>query len=133
MALFPYGHRGARAATAGWRAAALAFLCIGASGCAETWVKPGATPQQFVYAKADCDQRGIFRFSPDLKVIKVAEGYTAPASTTCTHHKRKTSCTTVGEHWVEPVYAEYDFNDDNREGMVRSCLFAKGWVPEQRR
>jgi hypothetical protein len=109
---------------------AVAFVFVSLlGGCAEEWVKPGATPRDFEAAEADCEARAYARFPERTRRELVRDEYYRPDETRCDSSGR--NCRTTRGQYVPPEYRTVDLNGNGRNADVRSCLFSRGWTPKK--
>ena len=110
------------------RAVVAALVLLG--GCAEHWVKPGATDADFAAVNATCVARSYTMFAPVPVTEQVGGGYFTPFHEVCRRRGPYLSCFEVGGEYVPPQYATVDANDPARTPVVRQCLYQNGWKPE---
>jgi hypothetical protein len=98
------------------------------TGCADTWVKPGSTEQEFEATKAECLSRAAARFPPMYQQVQIANGYTTPVNTTCNGFGGySVNCSSTGGQYVPPAVLNLDANVGARREDTRSCFFENGW------
>jgi uncharacterized lipoprotein len=107
------------------------LLVLTLSGCAEKWVKPGATEQQFEAMKAACNSKAMAAFPPMLRQVPLSNGYMTPTTTDCTRNAYSVSCTTTEGQYVPPAMRVIDDNVEARNQNIRSCYYENGWHPEE--
>jgi hypothetical protein len=97
------------------------------SACADTWVKPGATEQEFEATKTECMSRAAARFPPINRPVQIGNGYTTPVTTNCNGFGYSGNCISTGGQYVPPSIINIDDNQNGRQEDIRSCFFEKGW------
>ncbi|HFQ9142137.1 TPA: hypothetical protein ACHTOV_004653 [Enterobacter cancerogenus] len=90
------------------------IICVGfvllLSGCAQyKWVKEGANDRQEQIAETECEANSLRELPPD----NVISG-----KYTSVDKKKKSTDTS---------YTSIDMNKDQREILVKDCMFKKGW------
>ena len=118
---FGVGH----AAVAGTIAGAILLL----AGCAETWTKPGATPEQFDAAKAACTARASTDAPAQPQLVEMSPAYVTPMQMRCSGVAAAANCYPGGGEYVPPATRIVDRNQDLRRTLIRQCLFESGWRP----
>ncbi len=99
------------------------------TSCAERWVKPGGTQQEFMAMEADCTSRAFSSFPPVLQQRLVSPGYVTPPRLICENTGFFQRCIPYEGEYVEPVVTTVDANDPGRSSNIRSCFFKNGWRP----
>ena len=119
--------RNAAALGVGRAAIASAILLLG--GCAETWTKPGATPEQFDAAEAACTARANAAVPAQPERVMTSPGYVTPMQMRCSGMAAAANCYPGGGDYVPPTTRIVDRNQDLRRSVTRECLFESGWRP----
>jgi hypothetical protein len=97
------------------------------SGCASTWVHPGKPATELYPDEFACKQEAM-RVYPIVVVSQPSPGMHTPSQTYCQKNDRgDTHCTTYPGTYMPPTYSQYDINGRDRDQMVKSCLYARGW------
>ena len=110
------------------RLLSMVVLCLAVAGCAEEWVRPGGTPQQFQAEEAACLSDSYRRYPPaEVRELASEAYYTAP-ETRCDSTGR--NCIHRRPEYVPAHYQTRDLNDGPRTADVRACLFRRGWTPK---
>lgn len=99
------------------------------TSCAEKWMKPGGTQQEFMAMEADCTSRAFSSYPPLLRQRLVSPGYVTPPRLICEDIGYFQRCLPYEGEYIEPVVATVDANDPGRSSNVRSCFFKNGWRP----
>ncbi len=99
------------------------------SGCAEKWIKPGATEEEFDAMNAACYSQAAQRFPPNMRTMEVEPAHISPRVTQCREFYRGYQCIEDGGYLVPPTYADIDLNRDPRAAETRACYYRNGWVP----
>lgn len=97
-------------------------------GCAEEWVKPGATPVQFEGEEARCLADAYRRFPPAEVRELVSEAYYMAPDIRCDSNGR--NCYRKPPEYIPARFQTRDTNDPPRNADVRACLFRRGWTPK---
>ena len=112
------------------RRAALLLAAALVGGCAEHWVKPGATEADFAAVNAACIARSYTMFAPMPVTEQVGGGYYLPGQEICHRRGPYLSCFELPGQFEPPIYGTVDANDPARVPVVRQCLYQGGWRPE---
>ncbi|WP_211467612.1 hypothetical protein [Collimonas silvisoli] len=97
------------------------------SGCASTWVNPNKPATALYPDEFACKQEAM-RVYPIVVVSQVNPGMETPGNTYCRRNdKGDTHCTTYPGMYMPPSYSQYDINASDRDEIVKSCLYARGW------
>jgi hypothetical protein len=109
----------------------LAFLPVALvlSGCAEHWVKPGATAADFDAAETRCRAQSYAMLPPVMQRVMVSPASRTPVRTRCSGSGNSSNCTTTGGDYRPAVYRNDDINQAGRREMRRACLYQDGWRP----
>jgi hypothetical protein len=99
------------------------------AGCAETWTKPGATPEQFDAAQAACTAQANASVPTQREQVEMSPGYVAPMQMRCSGMGTAANCYPGGGEYMPPVTTTVDRNQNLRRTVMRSCLFENGWQP----
>jgi hypothetical protein len=108
---------------------ALSLTAFSMAGCAEEWVKPGASPAQFEAAEAQCLSDAYARFPPAETRELVSDAYYTAPEKRCDSNGN--NCYRKPPQYVPAHYQIRDTNNPPRTANVRNCLFRKGWTPKQ--
>ena len=111
------------------RACRLLFALICLTGCAERWVKPGASQAEFDAMQAGCTARGYARFPPLPQLVQTSPGVVMPMVTQCRQGRNGPVCYPVGGGYAPPSYVTVDSNLPGRSAEIRACFFENGWLP----
>ncbi len=110
--------------------AAVAGAVFLLAGCAETWTKPGATPQEFDAAEAACTARANAAVPPNRQEVQMSPGYVTPMQMRCSGPGPAANCYPVGgQQYVAPATTMVDRNQSLRRTVIRECLTEGGWRP----
>jgi hypothetical protein len=99
------------------------------SGCAEKWIKPGASEEEFDAMTAACYSQAAQRFPPNMRTVQVEPAHISPRITQCREFYRGYQCIEDGGYLLPPTYADIDLNRDPRAADTRACYYRSGWVP----
>jgi hypothetical protein len=105
-------------------------VALALSACAEKWVKPGGTPEEFEAIKAACVSTASSQFPPMIRQEQYGAGYTTPVTTNCSGFGYSVQCFSTGGQYVPPITVTVDDNAVARNQAVRSCFYAHGWHPQ---
>jgi hypothetical protein len=97
-------------------------------GCAEEWVKPGATPAQFEADEARCLSDAYRRFPPAEVSELASEAYFTAPEKRCDANGYR--CYRIPPEYVPARFQTRDTNGPPRNADVRACLFRRGWTPK---
>lgn len=103
------------------------FSTLTLSGCADTWVKPGATEEEFEATKAECMSGAAARFPPMNRAVQIGNGYTTPVTTNCNGFGYSVNCISTGGQYTPPAIINVDDNQNARREDIRACFFRNGW------
>jgi hypothetical protein len=109
--------------------AAIVGAALLLAGCAETWTKPGATPQDFDAAEAACTAQANASVPSQRQQVEMSPGYVTPMQMRCSGMGAAANCYPGGGQYVPPVTTTVDRNQNLRRTVIRSCLTEEGWRP----
>ena len=101
------------------------------TGCAEKWIKPGATQQEFEAMRSACISRAYSFHPPMNRQVQISSGYTTPITTNCNGFGYSINCYQTGGQYIAPAYITIDDNLSARNQETRTCFFSNGWQPAQ--
>jgi len=105
----------------------LGLLFVG--GCAERWIKPGATEADFAAVNATCTARSYTMFAPVPVTEQIGGGFYLPGQEVCHRRGPYVSCFQLPGQYQPPIYGTVDANDPARVPVRRECLYQNGWTP----
>jgi hypothetical protein len=108
---------------------ALTIVSLSLSGCAQRWVKPGATEGDFKIAQARCEAIGYQKLPTRMHWMQISSGYTTQGYNRCTGSGANRRCYYTPGTYQPPRYGNVDQNEQARTRLVEACLFEDGWVP----
>ena len=103
------------------------LACLAVSGCADVWIKPGATDAELADNRYFCNNGAMKDLPPDVVTYKVHDAYVTPVDTQCKKRGDKIDCTTTGGQLVPEAWDSYDKNATPRRDYVRQCMTSLGW------
>jgi hypothetical protein len=109
--------------------AAIAGAILLLAGCAETWTKPGAMPQEFDAAQAACAAKANAAVPPNRQEVQMSPGYVTPMQMRCSGAGAAANCYPAGGQYVAPATTTVDRNQNLRRTVIRECLTEGGWRP----
>ena len=97
------------------------------SGCAQRWVKPGATEGDFKVAQARCETIGYQKLPARVQWMQTSSGYSTQGYNRCSGSGANRRCTYVPGSYQPPRYGNVDQNERARDRLVEACLLEDGW------
>ena len=109
------------------RVAVVSVALVLLNGCANYWLKPGATKQSFNNDKAQCMAQAYLAAPIKNTPVHLGSGYTTPSSATCIDYGNIVNCTDPGTY-VPPTLVPFDTNTHTRAAMVDACMRGLGYT-----
>jgi hypothetical protein len=108
-----------------WLLAPVLWPLLG--GCAERWVRPGATEAEGDAANAACTSRAEFAVPPVLE-WRIVEHARIERDRQCWRGEHGREYCRVRERWRPARWGQVDVNAGVRDGWRRQCLAAQGFT-----
>ena len=110
------------------RVAVVSVALVLLSGCANYWLKPGATKQSFNNDKAQCMAQAYLAAPITNTPVHLGSGYTTPSSANCIEYGNIVNCTGYPSTYVPPTVVSVDTNTPARTAMVDACMRGLGYT-----
>jgi len=110
------------------RVAVVSVALVLVNGCANYWLKPGATKQSFNSDKAQCMAQAYLAAPITNTPVHLGSGYTMPSSATCIDYGNIVNCTGDPGTYVPPTVVPVDMNTHARTAMVDACMRGLGYM-----
>ncbi len=110
------------------RVAVVSVALVLLSGCANYWLKPGATKQSFNNDKAQCMAQAYLAAPITNTPVHLGSGYTTPSSANCIEYGNIVNCTGYPSTYVPPTVVSVDMNTPARTAMVDACMRGLGYT-----
>jgi hypothetical protein len=110
------------------RVAVVSVALVLLNGCANYWLKPGATKQSFNSDKAQCMAQAYLTAPITNTPAHLGSGYTTLSSATRIDFGNIVNCTSDPGTYVPPTVVSVDMNTHARTAMVDACMRGLGYT-----
>jgi len=110
------------------RVAVVSVALVLMNGCANYWLKPGATKQTFNNDKAQCVAQAYLAAPNTETPVALGGGYTTPSSASCMEYGNIVNCTGYPSKYLAPTVVPVDMNTHARTAMVDACMRGLGYT-----
>ncbi len=107
------------------------LFALSLSGCATTWVKPGAGQQDFSVDNAACDRKSHEQAPPAISQAPYITG-SLPYHVVCGGQPGEPAhCEPVPLTYLPPGSMPPDHNAGKRERIYEQCMVDRGWSKQR--
>ncbi|APH54752.1 Hypothetical protein GbCGDNIH9_1451 [Granulibacter bethesdensis] len=101
------------------------------AGCADHWIKPGASQQEYQYTMAQCKAEGYTYMPANAVPYQVTNGYYSSAGIDCKKTSSGGNDCRQKQVYNPPIWGTRDANEDGRTAVIRACMMRSGWTLQE--